>query len=175
MKKFLVAAAFSALAFTASFAQNTISSSEVGPLKIGMKFKDVPKSVPGLYSEVVAFEDEGGMDLMNGDTVVMSVYGDNTVESIALSKDGTGFATADGVKIGMSAKDFFTIPGWTEVISDNALGQYYTKDGVTAIISFDLTPDGMSNYEKGGTIRKQDFAPDAAIESIMVGNFDMED
>lgn len=153
---------------------NVINSGGLGPVKLGQKYGQLPKSLTGVYTSVEAFDDNSGAELMLGNNKVGTLYGRGKVAGASLDGTGTSLATSDGVFIGLPASDFFDMAGWSLSKDSGNVGDMYSKDGVTVVISRRLTPAGMAWSREGKTLRDKDFAADACVERIFIGNIDSE-
>ncbi len=164
------------LAAGAAVAQsdNVINAEGMGPVKLGQKYGQLPKSLTGVYTSLQEFDDHSGAELMLGGNKVATLFGRGKVAGASLEAAGTSLATSDGVFIGLPASDFFDMSGWTLSKDSGNVGDMYAKDGVTVVISRRLTPSGMAWSREGKTLRARDFAPEAVVERIFIGNVDSE-
>ncbi|MGN1376500.1 MAG: hypothetical protein ACI4V5_08085 [Prevotella sp.] len=96
-----------------------LTSAGVGAIKLGMAFSDVPKSIDGLYTskEEVSNDDFEGVFLNNSEgNSVISLEGSGKVETINV--DGGDIKTAEGIYVGMPAKEVRSMKGAKKVETD---------------------------------------------------------
>lgn len=118
-----------------------LTSAGLGDIKLGMAFSNVPKSIDGLYAskEEVSNDDFEGVFLNDSKgNAVITLEGNGKVETINVS--GGDIKTAEGIYVGMPAKEVRNIKGAkkveTDPYADYQLEEYIVNGVKISIDSF---------------------------------------
>lgn len=181
MKKFLVVLIAALSAHIASAQTYTIEPTGIGPVKVGMNYKKLPKSVPGLYDRIEAcemydeMEDETSyfIQFFQNDTQTMYAHGDESGNIYRVYGDVKSLRTQSGAYPKMLARDFIVLPGVVTLFKPKADELYqvtFEIDGVPVNIErYHYTPAGERKIKNALRTRVKpkfvpaDFVPEAWI------------
>lgn len=181
MKKILFVLCMVLFANVMSAQEYVIEANAIGPVKVGLNYKELPKQVAGLYSEINVWENYDEMEdetsytvlFMIGEDQILYANASVTGEIYGVRGKSKKLHTKSGAYPDMPAREFIAMPGAKTIFQPKADELYqvvFEIDGVPVNIErYHYTAAGERKIQKALRTKvapkftAADFTPDAWI------------